>query len=168
MENNIKNKQTDKQQQNNQNNQKNLTYFSAHQSQYYAVMLKKMVDIIKYLQILLKQFPREEKYALSTQIRNKAIDVYNLIVEGNVRFNNKTTLTSLNVAVENLKMLLSLAYELGYFRCKNETKNIRSAADAERRFIFVSENLKEIGKMLGGWIKKVYGDKEQKEQQLLI
>ena len=60
---------------------------------------------------------------------------------------------------ESLKMLLLLAYELGYFRCKNEIKNIRSTSDAERKFLFVSESIKEIGKMLGGWIKKVYGEK---------
>lgn len=137
--------------------EQHLTYYSSNK--YYAVMIKKITDIIKYISQLTKQFPREEKYALSSQLRNEALNIYKLTVEANVRFNNKTTLTALNVAVESLKMLLLLAYELGYFRCKNEIKNIRSASDAERKFLFVSESIKEIGKMLGGWIKKVYGEK---------
>ena len=68
------------------------------------------------------------------------------------RYHKKTTLTQLDVGHEQLRMLLYLAYELGYFahhKGKSAPPNV-----GERRWMVISNAVDEIGRMIGGWIKK--------------
>ena len=85
-----------------------------------AVILNKMTDLIKLANINLNHFPRHEKYGLSQEIRRVMYEVYNLIVEGEKRYHKKTSLTELDIKHQQLRMMLKLAYELGYFKYHNE------------------------------------------------
>jgi len=84
-----------------------------------AALNMKFMEMAKLLNIYLNHFPRHEKYALANRIRNTAYEVYDLISEGQKRYFKKTTLTSLDIAHEKLRMQIFLAYELGYFRFKD-------------------------------------------------
>jgi len=75
----------------------------------------KFTDFAKQMNIYLNHFPKHEKYGLSQEIRRKAYEVYGYIVEAQKRYYKKTTLVGLDVAHEQLRMLLRLAFELGYF-----------------------------------------------------
>ena len=117
---------------------------------------RKFMEFIKILNIYLNHFPKHEKYALSNRIRNTAYEVYDYISEGQKRYYKKTTLTNLDITHEKLRMQLYLAYDLGYFQFKDGKQSIKKPKDLEgHRFTTISKLNDEIGKMIGGWIKKV-------------
>lgn len=91
-----------------------------------AALVRKFVETSKLLNVYLNHFPRHEKYALCNRIRNSAYEVFDLITEGQKRYHKKTTLTQLDIAHEQLRMQLFLAYELGYFKFTDG----RTAGDA--------------------------------------
>jgi four helix bundle protein len=122
-----------------------------------ASLNRKYMEFIKLLNIYLNHFPKHEKYALANRIRNTAYEVYDYISEGQKRYFKKTTLTNLDIAHEKLRMQLYLAYELGYFKFKDGSK-ITDMPPVElegHRFSAISRLNDELGKMIGGWIKKL-------------
>jgi four helix bundle protein len=119
---------------------------------------RKFVEMMQLMNIYLNHFPKHEKYALCNQIRNTAYDVYNLITEGQKRYYKKTTLSALDIAHETLRMQVYLANELGYFSFKDGKSC--GPAKATQRYLVISKQVDELGRMIGGWIKKI---KEQNQ-----
>ena len=117
-----------------------------------AILDRKFVEMLKLLNIYLNHFPRHEKYALCSQIRNTAYRLYDLITETQKRHYKKTTSTEMDIAHEQLRMQIRLAYELGYFRFKDG--KVYSDADEQElhRLTTLQGKVDEIGKMIGGWI----------------
>ena len=122
-------------------------------------LYRKMVELLKLLNIYLNHFPKHEKYALCNNIRNTAYAVFDHITEGEKRYLKKTTLTNLDIAHEKLRMQLYLAYELGYFRFKDGKQEDKHFLEREEnRYQAITALVDEIGKMIGGWIKKLKDD----------
>ena len=119
---------------------------------------RKFMEMMKLLNVYLNHFPAQEKYALSNQIRKTAYELYDFITEGQKRYYKKTTLTNLDINHEKLKMQIYLAYELGYFNFKDGRKSKKNVEN--KRFSAISRRVDELGKMIGGWIKKI---KEQNQ-----
>lgn len=119
-----------------------------------ASLFHKCRELIKLLNVQLAHFPRHERYALCQQIREAAYDVYGLLVECRKKHHNRTSLARLDIRHEQLRMLVNLAYELGYFDY-HHNKRGRSQAEALRRYTSVSVLINELGAMLGGWIRRV-------------
>lgn len=62
-------------------------------------------------------------------------------------------MTSLDIRHEQLRMLVRLAYTLGYFEFKDGNRVERStAASGERRYLALSRLVNDLGRMIGGWI----------------
>ena len=115
---------------------------------------RKFVEFAKLLNLYLNHFPKHEKYGLSQEIRRSAYDVYGLMVECQKRYHKKTTLTQLDIRHEQLRMLVRLANELGYFGFK-DGKTDATGDDTKRaahRYLTLSRLVDELGKMIGGWI----------------
>ena len=99
--------------------------------------------MILYGNICLKQFPKSEKYALASDIKQSMYTLLRLIIAANKRYYKKTTLQEIDVELDTLRTL------------------IRLSADSELRYLTLkkyenwSRMLNEIGKMLGGWIKAI-------------
>lgn len=123
-----------------------------------ARLNRKVVEMLKVLNVYLNHFPKHEKYALANQIRKTAYEIYDLITECQKRYFKKTSLTHLDIAHEKLKMQIYLAYELGYFSFKDGRPGKAKAAD--HRYEIISMQVSEIGKMVGGWIKKIKQEKQ--------
>ena len=121
-----------------------------------AGLNRKFMEFAKLMNIYLNHFPRHEKYALANRIRNTAYEMYDYITEGQKRYYKKTSLTGLDIIHEKLRMQLYLAYELGYFQFKDGKISDRNVDElAEHRFSALNAMVDELGKMVGGWIKKV-------------
>jgi len=124
-----------------------------------ATLNSKFMEFAKLMNIYLNHFPHHEKFALANKIRNTAYNVYDLITESQKRYFKKTTLVNLDIAHEKLRMQLLLAHELGYFHFKDGKQSDKSPKNLERhRFSAISRLNDELGKMIGGWIKKVKQD----------
>lgn len=124
-----------------------------------SISNRKFMEVAKLLNIYLCHFPRYERYSLSSRLRNTAYEVYDLITESQKRYYKKTTLTSLDITHEKLRMQLYLAYELGYFKFKDGKKTDKSPEELQgHRFSAISKLIDELGKIIGAWIKKTKED----------
>jgi len=112
----------------------------------------KFLAFARQLNLYLNHFPRHEKYALASRIRNTAYEVYDLIIEAQKRYHKKTTLTSLDIAHERLRMQLRLAHELGYFGHHDNASDRSPEAQGRHRYETISRMVDELGRMIGGWI----------------
>ena len=117
-----------------------------------AGLNRKFVEFAKLMNIYLNHFPKSEKYGLAQQIRNAAYETYSLIVEAQKRYHKKTTLTLLDIRHEQLRMLINLANELGYFAFKGGEVLEGSTYRAAHRFLAISKLVDELGRMIGGWL----------------
>lgn len=117
-----------------------------------AQLDRKFVEFIKVLNTYLLHFPRYERYGLALQIRNAAYDVYGFVVEAQKRYQKKTTLTNCDIRHEQLRMLIRLAHELGYFAFRDGERMLPGVTKAEHRYLTLSRHVDEIGRMIGGWI----------------
>lgn len=125
-----------------------------------ASLNRKFIEVVGLLNVYLNHFPKHEKYALANRMRNTAYEVYDLITEGQKRYHKKTTLSALDIAHEQLRMQLYLAYELGYFRFRDGRETDEQPAKLEeKRYLAISRLNDELGRMIGGWIVKVKEDK---------
>jgi len=112
-----------------------------------------MVDLMKQSNIYLNHAPRHEKYAFCQIIRNRLYEIYGLLTECEKRYHKKTTLTNLDIEHEKLRMDFLAYFELGYFHYKDHKPTLPQG-DAYSRFECINEMIDEIGRMIGGWIKK--------------
>jgi len=121
-----------------------------------AQLDRRFLEFAKLLNVYLNHFPRHEKYGLALQIRNAAYDVYGFIVEGQKRYQKKTSLTNLDIRHEQLRMFVRLAHELDYFAFRDGERpdpgGVRAADKAEHRYATLSRHIDELGRMIGGWI----------------
>jgi four helix bundle protein len=115
----------------------------------------KFIDFAKQMNLYLNHFPKHEKYGLSQQIRNSAYEVYGFIVECQKRYMKKTSLSNLDIAHEQLRMFLRLAFELGYFKFKDGSLSADRDHEktATHRYLVISRMVDELGRMVGGWIQ---------------
>ena len=113
----------------------------------------KLIAFIKLANIHLNHFPKHEKYGLCANIRTCMYGVFDLVTECNKRYHKKTSLITLDIKHEQLRMLFKLAHELGYYNYKN-SQNQYSEKEANRRYLAINTMVDEIGAMIGGWIKK--------------
>lgn len=116
-----------------------------------ANLHRKMILFAKQLELYLAHFPNCHKYTLTREIRQAYVDVYNLITEVNKRYHKKTTLTTLDIRHEQLRMLIHLAHELGLFAYSGGKKD--SAELGDHRFLTIMRWVDEIGRMIGGWLR---------------
>lgn len=73
------------------------------------------VDFAKQAHLYLKHFPKDEKFALALQIKKDMYELYNLSTELEMKHFKKTSLNSLLLTLQRLRLNLFLAKELGYF-----------------------------------------------------
>jgi len=118
-----------------------------------GVITHKFVEMMTLMNTYLNHFPKHERQALCAQIRNTAYGLFSLITEGYKRYHKKTTLTQIDVMHEQLRMLVYLAYELGYFRFGAGERLEVGAEEIEgHRYMAISKLVDELGKMIGAWI----------------
>lgn len=105
------------------------------------IIEEKCRDMLLYGYQVIKQFPKHEKHVLGAEICLSMLQLQRLIVTAFKRYHKKTTLTDLDIELAILKRRVRLAKDLKYI-------------DIKRYQLWV-EQLVEIGKMIGGWIKSI-------------
>ncbi|GBD98077.1 hypothetical protein BMS3Abin07_00085 [bacterium BMS3Abin07] len=103
---------------------------------------KQSMELVIKLYEMIKEFPKEEKYVLSDQIRRSAISIPGNIAEGAGRHTKKEFMNFLHIAQGSLSELdtqLEIALRLGYLNHDS--------------YCFLDDNMTKIDKMLTGLIK---------------
>jgi hypothetical protein len=107
----------------------------------YLLIEKKIRDMIVYNNIMLKQFPKHEKYVLAAKIREIGYDLLELAIAANKKYIKKTTFSEFDVRHESIRQLINVAFELQYIDSKKHR---------------ISQlKVDEVGRMLGSWIKSM-------------
>ena len=104
-------------------------------------ILQKIFDMMEYGYQAMIQFPKSEKFALVTDIKRCMDTILERCIEAQKKYFKKTTLQDMDVELLKLRAYLRLSFRLGFLPMK--------------KYEIWSERVVEIGKMLGGWIKSV-------------
>lgn len=102
---------------------------------------KKAIQFVTIIYEITQNFPKEEMYTLSSQMRRAAISIPSNIAEGAARKSNKEYVQFLYIALGSsveLDTQLIISYNLGYVN--------------DKKIITLQQQLDEIGKMLNGLI----------------
>ena len=95
------------------NFQQNMEYFGYRKLATYV----KARELVRVVYALLKTFPREEMFALCSQIRRAAVSITSNIAEGMTRYSNKEKVHFLEMSYGSLMELMSqfeVALDQGY------------------------------------------------------
>ncbi len=83
-------------------------------------------EVVKAVYVLLKKFPKEEQFALCSQLRRAAVSITSNIAEGVTRYSYRDKVHFLEVAYGSLMEVmiqLEVAYSLGYIT-QSDLQNI--------------------------------------------
>lgn len=108
------------------------------------VIYTRMLEVHLWLFAKVNTFPKQQRFILGQQIQNCSLQCTRSIIEANNAKSVEMTLKrldALNVELEVLRGLLRIAFEMKFM-------NARSLG-------FITNKVDEVGKMTGGWIKKV-------------
>ena len=104
------------------------------------IIFRKHYDFMCYFFPVIDNFPKREKFALCTRIKNRVFNILDLIVDANETYGS------------NIRFLNRIDNEL-----KKLKFQVRFAKDRKhlsiRKHEIVIKKLDEIGRLLGGWIK---------------
>ena len=109
------------------------------------IVWQKSMVVVKDIYLLSIDFPGDEKYVLTPQIRRSAISIPSNIAEGYGRSSKKDYVRFLQIAkgsMYELKTQLEIANNLSYININN-------------KYLEIEEKLTEIDKMLYSLIKKL-------------
>jgi len=108
------------------------------------VLYQRLTDFSEWLFPVIDRFPRREKFALCTQIKNSAYALIRLSIRAQKSAREKHRyLHDLDVELQMLKFLLRHAHRLQYLDT--------------RRHELAARKLMEIGKIVGGLLKAFSG-----------
>lgn len=105
---------------------------------------QKSMDLVTKIYKLTHQFPKEELFGLTSQIRRSAISIPSNIAEGYGRDSNKEYLRFLNISISSLfemQTQIEIAKNINYL---NE-------ADFEKLY----EDSREVERMMSSFIRKI-------------
>lgn len=107
---------------------------------------QKSMMLVTEIYNLTKNFPREEVYGLTSQIRRSSISIPSNIAEGYGRDGNKDYLKFLNIATASLfemQTQLEIAFNLGFVNEIQFNKTYENSREIERMISAFSRKIKE-------------------------
>ena len=104
-------------------------------------VLTKLHDLLLYLVPQLSKFPRDQKFLLADRIESKVLDVQERCLRAYYTRDKRPHLIEANMGLEITRHLVRLSYDLRLM--------------APKCYEQVSMKVDEIGRMIGGWLKKI-------------
>ena len=104
------------------------------------LVIKRGYDFSKWLLEHTGKFPKSYRFSIAAKMENAVLDFIELCTIANMRREKVPVLQKADEALARLRLLLRLSYELRFINMKS--------------YEFGSKQLSEIGRLLGGWIKK--------------
>lgn len=90
---------------------------------------------------IIKNFPKSERFAICQEIKNSFYKLLtNIILASQVKIKRQFYLSEADAYHKLILVLMSVSYEQKYI--------------TQKKFLQIQEELYEVGKMLGGWMKK--------------
>lgn len=108
----------------------------------HLLLYLKIYQFIKFLYERVRNFPKQFKYTLGENILNLSWRCLDLVLEANALPNEEKypKILELSITFDKLKVRLRMSQELNLI--------------SKRQFVHIQTyNIKEIGEMIGGWLK---------------
>lgn len=105
------------------------------------IIYQRHYDLMIYSFPIVSRFPRDQRFVLGQQIQNQMVEIGKMLVHANKLKQKRGKLYEIDIELEKLRLLLRLAKDLGLMSVK--------------KYGHHCERTDEIGKLLGGWLKKV-------------
>lgn len=99
----------------------------------------KWMEILDWVLDRSEKFPKSVRFSLAGRVMNSTFDILDLIVEAIYTKNRKPVLVKINLILEKLRVLFRISFSRRYIN--------------SNQFRFINEQLEEVGKMVGGWMK---------------
>ena len=113
-------------------------------------LFHKWYEFMKWLHSLLNKFPKSEKYTMAQKIENISMNVLEGIIQSNNDFDKTDSIKKTIVELDKLRVFFRMSKDLNFI--------------SFNQYEFGVKQIDEIGRMLGGWLKK-YGKFEDSLQK---
>ena len=104
------------------------------------LVIKKGYDFSKWLLQHTGKFPKSYRFSVAAKLENAILDFIEFLTVANMRKDKVPLLRKADEALARLRLLFRLSYELRFVNLKS--------------YEFGSKQVNELGRLLGGWIKK--------------
>ena len=108
-------------------------------------ILTKIYDLLKFSIPILSKFPRDQKFLLGDQFQKLLTEILDAFIEAYYSKKKLPLLLPINLKLEKLRYRIRLSHDFRFI--------------SNKQYGQLSEKVDEIGRMLGGWIKKETGRK---------
>lgn len=99
----------------------------------------KWMDVTQWLLARTERFPKNLRFSLAQKLDNLCLEILELIVETIFSSAKRELLQKINLKLDVLRSLIQLSHKLKLL--------------ADNQYEYVSRELLESGKMVGGWLK---------------
>jgi len=103
-------------------------------------IITKTYDLLKYSIPILAKFPRDQKFLLGDQFQRLLTEILDAFIEAYYSKSKLPLLVPANMSLEKLRYRIRLSHDFQHI--------------SNKQYGILSEKVDEIGRMLGGWIKK--------------
>ncbi|PIZ00516.1 diversity-generating retroelement protein bAvd family protein [bacterium (Candidatus Howlettbacteria) CG_4_10_14_0_8_um_filter_40_9] len=106
-------------------------------------IIQKVYNLYRDFYITVEKMQKKDKYSLGLKIQNSILEILELTIEAsNLKQAEKITpLEKASIKTDLLKTLIRLAHDI-------------KAID-QKKYIKLEEQVQEIGKMIGGWLRYI-------------
>jgi hypothetical protein len=101
----------------------------------------KWMDTVPWIMSRTERFPKNLRYSLSQKIDNICLDILELIIQAIFSRTKHNILQQINLKLDVLRSLLQMSFKMQLF--------------SESQYEYISRELLESGKMVGGWLRSV-------------
>jgi hypothetical protein len=105
------------------------------------LIVKKACDLSRWLMQHTGKFPKSYRFSIAVRIENAVLEFTELLAVANMRSNKKLVLEQADEVLTKLRLLVRLSFEMKFITLQS--------------YEFGSKQIAELGKMLGGWMKKL-------------
>jgi hypothetical protein len=88
----------------------------------------------------IENFPRKARFSVASRLVDQSLDTVELIIDAIYTKNRLPVLDKINLSLEKQRILFRIAHDRNYITL--------------RQYEYISKELNEVGKMVGGWRKK--------------
>ena len=105
------------------------------------LIVKKSYDFSKWLLQHTGKFPKSYRFSIAVRLENAVLEFTELVAIANMRGSKRSALEQADEVLTRLRLLFRISFEMKFI-------NLNS-------YEFGSCQIAELGKMLGGWMKKL-------------
>ena len=103
-------------------------------------VFKKWYEILNWIMDRAEKYPKSVRFSFTNRLVNMSVDVLELVIEAIYTKERSYILRRINLYIEKLRVFFRLSYQRRYISIK--------------QYEFISREIEEFGRMIGGWSKK--------------